>query len=196
MNINQNGNLNTNVNLNVNLNANKRWEKNEEAQLLKGIVAGKSINDISQELQRGENAIQLRLKKIIYDNLNQNKSINDISKVLNMPKERITQYYYSYKEHMEKQEKIKDIKNINNLQGGEQNKLNINPIVDPNLKPNINTNITNKQSGGSKIDELEKQNKQMKLIIENHILKKKLSKILKQSDYHKYQEVLKSLAKN
>jgi len=173
-----------NTNNTNNVNANKRWEKDEEAMLLKGIASGKSINDISTELQRGGNAIQLRLKKIIYDNVNANKSIADISKVLNMPKEKITQYYYAYKEHQEKQEKIKEIKN-QNLTGGDL-KLNINPIVDPNVKA----------TGGSKIDELEEQNRKMKLIIENHLLKKRISKILKHTDYQRYQELLKSLVKN
>jgi len=182
------------INQNQNINANKRWEKNEEAILLKSIASGKSINDISQELQRGGNAVQLRLKKIIYDNLNENKSVNDISKVLNLPKEKITQYYYSYKEHQEKQEKIKEIKN-NNLNGGQQSTLNLNPIVNPNvIQPIIKTN-ENSQNGGSKIEQLELQNKQMKLIIENHILKRKLSKILTRTDYKKYQELLNNLSK-
>jgi hypothetical protein len=151
--------------------------------------------------------MQLRLKKIIYDNINANKSIADISKVLNLPKEKVTQYYYSYKEHQEKQEKIKEIKN-QNLIGGIQEKLNINPIVEPNVKPiitnnNVNNNV-NKQNGGSrilmdsgsKINELEEQNRKMKLIIENHLLKKRISKILKHTDYQRYQELLKSLIKN
>jgi hypothetical protein len=184
-------NQNQNQNHNENINANKRWEKNEEALLLKGIASGKSMTDISHELQRGGNAVQLRLKKIIYDNLNQNKSVNDISKVLNLPKEKVTQYYYSYKEHEEKQQKIKEIKS-SNLQGGNQNTLNINPIIDPNVKEPI---IKSTQNGGSKIDELKEQNIKMKLIIENHILKRKLSKILTHTDYKKYQELLKNLSK-
>ena len=192
-------NIDENQNHNENINANKRWEKNEEALLLKGIASGKSITDISHELQRGGNAVQLRLKKIIYDNLNENKSVNDISKVLNLPKEKVTQYYYSYKEHSEKQQKIKEIKS-SNLQGGNQNTLNIIPIVDPNIKQEINKQLTKPlsnsiQNGGSKIDELKEQNIKMKLIIENHILKRKLSKILTHTDYKKYQELLKNLSK-
>lgn len=184
-------NANANENANENQNANKRWDKNEEAILLTGIASGKSITEISHELQRGGNAVQLRLKKIIYDNLNENKSVNDISKVLNLPKEKVTQYYYSYKEHQEKQQKIKEIKN-GNIQGGAQNISNIIPIVDPHIKQDINKPI---QNGGSKLDELKEQNIKMKLIIENHILKHKLSKILTHTDYKKYQELLKNLSK-
>jgi hypothetical protein len=177
-------NQNDNVHVNVNVNANKRWDKTEEAALLKGIAAGKNINQISTELQRGGNAVQLRLKKIIHDNIDANKSVSDISKVLNLPKETISGYYHDYSKHLERQDKIKAIKNDTQI-GGNTQSLQIQQNPQNEIKQNM--------VGGNRIEHLEEQNRKMKLLIENHILKKKLSKILKHTDYQKYKELLKSL---
>lgn len=48
-------------------------------------------------------------------------------------------------------------------------------------------------SGGNKLDSIEKQNKHMKLLIENYILKQKLSKIVKAKNNDLYRESIKTI---
>ena len=46
-----------------------RWTREEEGKLLKLIASGKTCKELTGGFNRSENALELRLKKIIYDNI-------------------------------------------------------------------------------------------------------------------------------
>ena len=198
---------------------NNRWTFAEESKLLKLISSGKTCKELSGGFNRSENALELRVKKIVYENISNNKSPEKISELLSMPKDKVMQYYYSYKDHLEREQKLaggnvggtkdtlsersqvkmdQNLSKIDNL-----SRLNQNPIK--HTKPiefnNINnTNNNNNKIGGSytsekleKLEKLELQNKKMKLLLENHILKHKLAKLFKSKDKTMYNEAIKAL---
>ena len=159
---------------------NSRWTKEEERKLLKLIASGKTCKDLIGGFNRSENALELRLKKIIYENINNKKPIDKISELLHMNKDIVMQYYYSYKDYVEKQQH----------KGGGYSDYNINSNSHINTDKKINKlnnisvmpNKINMSGGINKLHELEEQNKKMKLILENYVLKHKITKLLKNKD--------------
>lgn len=91
-----------------NNNNNIRWTREEEVSLIKDIANGSSIDLLSQKHNRSSSAIELRIKKIIYENVKGGKSLHDISHLLKLSGDKTTQYYYSYKEFKEKQTGVVD----------------------------------------------------------------------------------------
>ena len=211
-----------------------RWTSVEEAKLLKLIASGKTYKELCGGFNRSENALELRLKKIIYDNINNKKSIAKISELLHMNQDIIIQYYYSYKDYVEKQQhtggnnnnnndnnnksiinneiiisdsKISNLNNLSNLSNlninnndnNNNNNLNNNNLNNNNLNNNKLTNLNNNiQLGGNKInklDRLEQQNNKMKLILENYMLKHKISKLLRNKHNDSYKDAINALIK-
>lgn len=172
---------------------NNRWTLEEESKLLKLIASGKSYKEFSGGFNRSENALELRVKKIIYENISNKKSVSKISELLNMPSEKVMQYYYSYKDHLERESKIK---NIEQSGGNNTEKINISKFDNINKFDN-----NNKQEGGNnmslnKIEKLELENKKIKLLLENYLLKQKLSKFLKSDNKHLYKDIIKNMINN
>ena len=97
---NNNGSFNNGIN---NGTTNSRWSRPEELSLIKDISSGINLEILSQKHNRSVSAIELRLKKIIYENANDGKSLNSIAQLLRMDINKVNQYYYSYKEFKEKQ---------------------------------------------------------------------------------------------
>jgi hypothetical protein len=191
---------------------NNRWTFEEESKLLKLLSSGKTCKELSGGFNRSENALELRVKKIIYENISNNKSPEKISELLSMPKDKVMQYYYSYKDHLEREQKIGggntlsvkesevsqtkfdyNLSKIDNL-----SKLNQNPGRPvKSVKP---VKLNNNKVGGSytsdkleKLEKLELQNKKMKLLLENQILKHRLAKLFKSKDKTMYNEAIKAL---
>ena len=81
---------------------NTRWTLEEEKKLIKTIKNGQSLDKLAKELDRSENALELRIKKIIYDTIAEKKPIASICKTLNLTEDKVKQYFYSYKEMMDK----------------------------------------------------------------------------------------------
>jgi len=179
-----------------------RWTFEEESTLLKSIASGKTYKELSGGFNRSENALELRVKKIVYENISNNKPADKISKLLNMSTDQIMQYYYSYKDHLERESKLKggninEKKDSNN--GLSNNGLNNNSKIDvlENNMRQINekkpaTNMTGGNTN-NKIEKLENQNRKMKLMLENYMLKQRLTKILKSKDKHIYNDLIKKL---
>jgi hypothetical protein len=166
---------------------NNRWTIEEESKLLKSISTGKTCKELCGGFNRSENALELRLKKIIFENISNGKPADRISTLLNMPKDKIMQYYYSYKDYVDKQQ--------NKQSGGDINvseKINQTTKLEQ-INKNMNINTNNISGGYDNLENLETQNKKMKLLIENYILKQKLSKILKARDNKLYKETIKTL---
>ena len=189
---------------------NQRWTVEEEGKLLKLIASGKSCKELSgatYDFNRSENALELRLKKVIYDNIMNKKPADKIAQLLNMPREKIMQYFYSYKDYIDKQKQTRgDDNNIVSHKSDKINNIhklsNLNSPIKQNqnspIKQNQNALIKQNQNGGTDInlDNIEKQNKKMKLLLENYILKQKLSKLLKDKHNNLQKDALNALIKN
>jgi hypothetical protein len=196
---------------------NNRWTFEEESKLLKLVSSGKTYKELSGGFNRSENALELRVKKIVYENISNNKSPEKISELLSMPKDKVMQYYYSYKDHLEREQKMAGgnaiavseksqskldtgLSKLDNLSRLSQNPTKpIKPIEFNNNNNNTNNNTNNKIGGSytsdklEKLEKLELQNKKMKLLLENHILKHKLAKLFKSKDKTMYNEAIKAL---
>ena len=184
---------------------NTRWTTEEEGKLLKLIASGKTCKELSGGFNRSENALELRLKKIIYDNINNNKPVEKISNLLHLNKDIVMQHYYSYKDYIEKQKGgTLDNPGDNNVNistakinsDTKINKLNnlTNQINQTNINGNINTNKN--MIGGNnsdKIHMLEEQNRKMKLILENYMLKHKITKLLRNKNNGLYKDAINAM---
>lgn len=107
------------------------WDKNEELKFLQEIASGKSMEIIAKEHDRSASALDLRLKKIIFDNITAGKKEESMAKLLNMPHDKVKQYFYEYKGFLEKKGKLDDV--VNDV------KTNIGqPVQQPN-KPTVIT---------------------------------------------------------
>jgi hypothetical protein len=183
---------------------NNRWTIQEESKLLKLLATGKTCKELSGGFNRSENALVLRVKKIIYENITNGKEPERIAVLLNYPKDKVMQYYYSYKDYIGKQQggninNISDNINKSNNQNTNDKFNKLDQLNQTNQTNQLNqTNhesnqINTKMKGGDKVFSLENQNKHMKLIIENYILKQKLAKLLKTKNNDLYKESIKTL---
>lgn len=90
-----------------------KWTKEEEVELIKDIANGLQIEHIAIKRNRSNSAIELRLKKIVYENVIAGRSFEKMSKMLNMSTDKLRQYFYSYKDFKEKHTgQIDDITNL------------------------------------------------------------------------------------
>jgi hypothetical protein len=146
-----------------------RWNKDEELKLIKSISNGQDLESISKNHNRSVSAVELRLKKIIYENASQGKSIEKISKMLKLPNDKVKQYFYSYKEFAEKHntptQSIKPEQHVQPVhEGGEPEIYKDNKVI---------------------LHGLEIENKILKLVVENRELKHKLNNLIKEGSVDK-----------
>jgi hypothetical protein len=160
---------------------NNRWTHEEELKLIQSISNGKQFNVLSTEFGRTESALELRLKKIIYENIKGGKSPAFLSRSMNIPEDKINQYHYSFAEHLEKHVP----KIINHVQPP--------PTLVDNVETKISQPFSNKPVhtialvGGdtrkNKLDraltKLENENKIMCAVIENKNFREQINKMLK-----------------
>jgi hypothetical protein len=196
---------------------NNRWTFQEESQLIKSVATGKTYKELSGGFNRSENALELRVKKIVYENISNNKPADKIAQLLNMPKDKVMQYFYSYKDHLERQSGGNNSASANNisananniLSDNNQSKLNmLNNRVNTNNQVNIDNNKSmvggnnmsagnNNIIGGNKLSKLEYQNRKMKLLLENYALKHKITKLMKtNNNAHIYDAAIKAIVNN
>lgn len=83
-----------------------RWTSKEELRFIKGVSRGKTFEQLSIKHNRSVSALELRLKKIIFDSINKNINANEISRMLNIPIDKVNQYYYSYTDFLESKEQL------------------------------------------------------------------------------------------
>ena len=149
------------------------WSKNEEISLIKDIRNKKTLEELSLKYDRTLSALELRLQKIVHDNINAGKSFETLSNIIGLPTEKLKQYYYEYCGHIDKKQRDKKTQNP-------QKK-----IENPEIKHDLNECTT--LSGGSKdfpvdngakqcnaYEKLEKENKLLQLLLDNIDLKKKI----------------------
>ena len=131
------------------------WTNQEEINFIKDISMGQKISDLANKYNRSTSALELRIKKIIYDNIISGKNEYNLSKILKIPKEKIKQYYYEYHGFLEKKGKINsnelNIKNENNIIIPPSNKHLHSPVTDKNSEiipsnKHLHGLVTNKNS--------------------------------------------------
>ena len=153
------------------------WTKDEEIKLLKEIADKKSISELAKIHDRSENAIELRLKKLIYDNIVGGKSKSSLAKLLNIEPDKIKQYYYEYKGFIEKKGMTVDKEKLSDI----EHKLD-KDISREKSKKSEKSDKSNKSKKEEKIKDrlrkLEKENKVMKEILDNIGMKKKIDKLI------------------
>ena len=93
---------------------NARWTINEEKQLINDIANSKSYDELASKYNRSANALELRIKKIVYDNIAAKRTPEMIGGQLNLPVDKVKQYFYSYKEMLEKRGKPVSGIDVNN----------------------------------------------------------------------------------
>lgn len=143
----------------------KQWTHDEELKMLKLIRNKISIEEIAKKHDRDIHSIELRLQKIIYENISiNNNDAKTVSLTLNLPYEDVIHKYQSYKSAIESN------KELNRELNRELNK-EINEERDQELD--------------LKIKKLERENKLIRLILENKVLHKKLNEQIKKNNINK-----------
>lgn len=140
------------------------WTQDEELKLINFIREKKTYDDIASILNKDKKSVIFRLQKIIYENKKNGKSFEMISSITNLPIEDVIYNYQEYKNLVDNKE-TKDIK-----------------IVKENKE-----NIENKKNDwvDEKIKILERENKFIKLILENKILQKKINLLIEHNKLNK-----------
>lgn len=154
-----------------------KWTKTEEFDLITDVRNGKSIEQISLDHNRSVNAIEMRLKKIIYENVMAGKSITNISNMLHINEDKTRCYFYSYKEFKEK------------------HTGNVDVFDTTNTTDNKNTQSTpNIQKISEKMKQLELENKMLSLLVENKNLHSQINKLIKDGKIDKnIKQIIKKL---
>jgi len=132
----------------------------EEEKLIKEISKGLDIDDISKLHNRSYNAIELRIKKIIYDNLSINNSSNKVdklAKLFKLSKDTINQFYKDYKHFIDRKQTEKE--------------------KTENKTENNKTEPASKKMDS--LNKLKEQNDKLKIIIDNIRLKEEFNILLK-----------------
>jgi hypothetical protein len=136
-----------------------QWTHNEELKLIKSIKNKKSIEEIAKMHNRDSSSIELRLDKIIYENMERNNDVEYISSILNLTQDEIIKKYNSYKKYKLQINELNHLNNLNNF----YNSNNLDQLNDLDQK----------------MLKLERENKFIKLILENKFLHKRLNEQIK-----------------
>lgn len=167
----------------------KRWTKEEETSLIKDIHDGYRCKDLTTRYGRTELALDMRLKKIIYENIVGGRQPPHLAKALRIPEDMVNQYYYSYKEHLSRQDKPPA--------SHQENSKPTDPVADVSTRVQdaidkidgslelANIPPIKIQGGGAKehrIESLEKENRLLKAIIENKDLRDRINKLAKKGE--------------
>ena len=192
MNTDINNNTNKNTNNNTNNNTNK-WTLEEERKLVFKLRGGTQMKDIAESSGRSYGAIKERLKKIIYENINDINNNNEIRKValqLNLGEELVKKYYEAYRDRNQNKNVETKVNGETNRVNGESNRVNGETKVNGDAMKEIN------QTGGAHMA-IRKQNELLEDILKNHELKKKVGKLVKTKQIDNYsKEVLKKILLN
>jgi len=176
---------------------NARWNINEEKQLINDIAQSKSYQELAPKYNRTANALELRIKKIVYDNISANKSIDMIGGHLNLPTDKVKQYFYSYKEMLEKRG-MKPLaegslsNNNNNIDNKIENDTKTNIIKENSV---VNK-LVNQKGGDNNINNIRNENEVFNDILKNISMRKKLKKLLKEGKLNNnMKKILRNLLK-
>jgi len=188
-----------------------KWTAEEEIKLVNDISKGKTFSELKDQYNRTELALELRLKKIIYENINAGKTATSLAKSLKLQEDKINQMFYAYKDYLDKQGKpttnitIPETKIINKSKVTDvvnevidkitEHKININPTTHNNEKNNKDKDKDDIIKKIEKIaNKLEAENKLLKAIVDNKLLKDEINKLNKRGEIDKKtKKILKKL---
>lgn len=169
-----------------------RWTKEEELEFIRGIAEGKSMDELSKVHDRTSTALELRLKKIIYDNISKGKKPEGIAHNLRINKDKVLQYYFAYMDFREKNGKEVKKVNIDTSTKEQHGGHKKHKSKHKKSKSNSKTIDIKHHRGGERVDkihnkvnELEKQNKLLETIIKNNQMKNQVRKLYKEDKLDK-----------
>lgn len=175
---------------------NTRWTVQEERNLIQDIKNNKSFQELAPKYNRSPNALELRIKKIVYDNISANKSIEMVGGHLNLPTDKVKQYFYSYKEMLEKRGN-KPL--AEGSFGNNNNNLDNNPktnIIKEIKENSVVDKLVNQEGGDNNISNIRNENEVFNDILKNVIMRKKLKKLLKEGKLNNnMKKILRNLLK-
>lgn len=164
-----------------------RWVKEEELRFVKGVASGKTLDELAIIHNRTSSALELRLKKIIYDNVSKGTEVSKLAKGLNLDKNKVTQYYYSYAEFREKNGKDTTYnKQKNKSEKGTHGKTSDAKQTGGEIPQTDIINVPNIHESGKvenimeKISILDEQNKLLEVVIKNNKMKKHVYRLYKE----------------
>lgn len=147
----------------MSLDNSRQWSDSEEKVLIELIQNKNSINIIGKKMNREPRLIEIRLQKIIYENVIYNgQNVKFVSSFLNLSEEEVSNHILSYKEYKKRHEKEKIKSNKNFV---------------PNLDKTSEIEL--------KMEKIEKENKFMKLILENRELHRRMDNLIKKGKMDK-----------
>lgn len=138
------------------------WTQEEELKLINLIKEKKSYDDIALILSKEKKALIFRLQKIIYENKKSGKNFEIISFITGLPIEDVIYNYQEYKNLIDDNREKKEIK------------------IMREYKENKNNDWVDE-----KIKVLERENKFIKLILENKALQKKINLLIEHNKLNK-----------
>ena len=166
-----------------------KWAKDEELQFVKGVANGKTFDELAIIHNRTSSALELRLKKIIYDNVSKGRGVSKLAKGLNLDKNKVIQYYYSYAEFREKNGKDVVHADIDNKSDkkhdNKSDKKHDDKSDNKSVHREINHKVLKKSTEykvhkiESKMNILEKQNKLLEIVIKNNRMRKYINQLNK-----------------
>jgi len=174
---------------------NIKWSQEEEIKLAKLIKNKVSLDVVSKQLNRSIKSIELRLQKIIYENMSGGKSVDHVSKLLNMAESEVLRKYNLYREYKDKNTAHEHLNKLkHNQQGGfQQNSLPISHFqyqMNQNMNhmneiQHMNENMINERNSGGaiknidqKMDKIKRENEFIKLLLENKVLHQRLNELI------------------
>ncbi|ATZ80287.1 hypothetical protein BMW23_0229 [Bodo saltans virus] len=138
------------------------WNQQEEYSMIEKLRENMSIFEIAKSHNRTSNDIERRIGKIVHENYTGGKSFDTISKLLMISIEFVKSYY--------------DLYNNEKIQRANIFIPNQNPVRFDNMNMNKGKII---DSVENKMEKIERENKFIKLIIENKELHQKLNEQIK-----------------
>lgn len=127
---------------------NKEWTEKEEIELINNLRNKLTLQELASKYNRSISSIELRIQKIIYDNITYNgHDIKKISIAFNIPLQDVIKKYQQYKKFIENKEKNINISDIETkIEKLEKENRLIKAILDNNeLNKKLNEEINNKR---------------------------------------------------
>ncbi len=133
-----------------------RWTNENRKMLTDMYKSGKTIEQIAKKLNRSPNAVRMRLETIVYKNIEEKISPENIASMLNKSVDEILQLFYAHK-------RFRESKNQS--------------VIDINLSNKNNPIFSNKKNNDI-LDKIEYENRIMEAVIKNINMKKNIKQIL------------------
>jgi len=158
------------------------WTKETELLMIRDFVRIGDINIIAKKYNKTVGDIELRIKKIIYENIEYGKSREVIASKFKISIDKVNEYYNSYKNIIESKMKKElfdkpSIHQSGGIDGYQQaiEEMKKEIVADTPVRPVVEENVDKLETIAK---EIELRNKVMQLIIENKKLQEKIDELI------------------